>query len=89
MSKLLQGNTLSHDNASPLWLSSDSPEEFKKNSIESGFRERWKNIKITYCPDIKTACKNSDLIIIHSEWNEFKQLNFKKGKILRVYKRTK
>ena len=48
MSKLLQGNTLSHDNASPLWLSSDSPEAFKKNSIESGFRERWENIKITY-----------------------------------------
>ena len=48
MSKLLLGNTLSHDNASPLWLSSDSPEAFKKNSIESGFRERWENIKITY-----------------------------------------
>ena len=24
------------------------------------------------------ACKNADLIVIHTEWNEFKQLNFKK-----------
>ena len=35
-----------------------------------------KNIK--FCRNVKNACRNSDLIIIHSEWNEFKQLNFKK-----------
>ena len=35
-----------------------------------------KNIK--FYANVKNACKNSDLIIIHTEWNEFKQLNFKK-----------
>ena len=35
-----------------------------------------KNIK--FYTNVKNACKNSDLIIIHTEWNEFKQLNFKK-----------
>ena len=44
----------------------------------TGPKLEFKNMKITYCPDIKTACQNSDLIIIHTEWNEFKQLNFKK-----------
>ena len=35
-----------------------------------------KNVK--YFNNIKDACKNSDLLIIHTEWNEFKQLNFNK-----------
>ncbi len=35
-----------------------------------------KNIKFN--KNVKDACKNSDLIIIYTEWNEFKQLNFKK-----------
>ena len=26
--------------------------------------------------NISHACKNSDLIILHTEWNEFKNLNF-------------
>ena len=34
--------------------------------------------KVTYCNSIKSACYKSDLIIIHTEWNEFKSLNFKK-----------
>ena len=33
--------------------------------------------KIKFCKNIKDACKNSNLLIIHTEWNEFKQLNFK------------
>ena len=37
------------------------------------------NIKnVSYKSNIKDACSNSDLLIIHTEWNEFKQLNFKK-----------
>ncbi len=35
-----------------------------------------KNVK--FCKDIPSACFKSDLIIIHTEWNEFKLLNFKK-----------
>ena len=27
---------------------------------------------------ISLACKNSDLVILHTEWNEFRNLNFKK-----------
>ena len=45
-----------------------------------------KNIK--FCSNIKEACKNTDLIIIHTEWNEFKQLNFKnivKKKNFKIY----
>ena len=35
-----------------------------------------KNVK--FYNSIVSACKKSDLVIIHTEWNEFKQLNFKK-----------
>jgi len=28
--------------------------------------------------DVNKACKNADLIILHTEWDEFKSLNFKK-----------
>ena len=38
--------------------------------------KKYKNVK--FFDKIKDACKSSDLIIIHTEWNEFKQLNFKK-----------
>ena len=34
--------------------------------------------KVTYKRNVLDLIKNSDLIIIHTEWNEFKQLNFKK-----------
>ena len=34
--------------------------------------------KVTYKKNVLDLIKNSDLIIIHTEWNEFKQLNFKK-----------
>ena len=34
--------------------------------------------KIKFSKNIVEATKKSDLIIIHTEWNEFKQLNFKK-----------
>ena len=42
----------------------------KKNDFK-----KLKNIK--FFSKIKEACKNSDLIIIHTDWNEFKQLNFR------------
>ena len=44
----------------------------------SGPKSDFKNKKIKYCSSIKDACNNTDLLIIHTEWNEFKQLNFKK-----------
>ena len=44
--------------------------------------------KVNFHNNIKDACKNSDLLIIHTEWNEFKQLNFKnlvKKKKFKIY----
>ena len=38
--------------------------------------DRIKNVK--FQKSIALACQKSDLIIIHTEWNEYKQLNFKK-----------
>ncbi len=42
----------------------------------TGFKNDFDKIKVAYFNNIKDACKNSDLLIIHTEWNEFKQLNF-------------
>ncbi len=44
----------------------------------TGFKNVFDKKKVTYFNNIKDACKNSDLLIIHTEWNEFKQLNFKR-----------
>ena len=44
----------------------------------TGQKKQFKSKNITFYENIKDACQNSDLIIIHTEWNEFKQLNFKK-----------
>ena len=38
--------------------------------------DKFKNVN--YKPNIKEACINSDLIIIHTEWNEFKLIDLKK-----------
>ncbi len=38
--------------------------------------DKFKNVN--YKPNIKEACVNSDLIIIHTEWNEFKLIDLKK-----------
>ena len=34
--------------------------------------------KVNFFDSINLACEKTDLIILHTEWNEFKQLNFKK-----------
>ena len=45
----------------------------------TGKKKDFINLKNTkYCKNISEACYKSDLIIIHTEWNEFKLLNFKK-----------
>ena len=38
--------------------------------------DKYKNVN--FCKNIFNTTKNADLIIIHTEWNEFKQLNFTK-----------
>ncbi len=42
----------------------------------TGIKNEFDKKKVFYFNNIKDACKNSDLLIIHTEWNEFKQLNF-------------
>ena len=42
----------------------------------TGIKKFFDKKKVNYFNKIKDACKDSDLIIIHTEWNEFKQLNF-------------
>ena len=45
----------------------------------SGEKYEFKKLKnVKYFNDISSACFNSDLIILHTEWNDFKLLNFKK-----------
>jgi len=55
----------------------------------TGSKKEFNKFKnINYCSNIKEACLNSDLLIIHTEWNEFKQLNFKnivKKKNFKIY----
>ena len=45
----------------------------------SGEKKFFKNKKnVSFKKNITSACEKSDLIIIHTEWNDYKQLNFKK-----------
>ena len=56
----------------------------KKNSKinyydPSGEKIEFKNLKnVKFSKSIKLACLNADLVILHTEWNDFKLLNFKK-----------
>jgi UDPglucose 6-dehydrogenase len=55
----------------------------KKSNIRyydpSGEKFEFKKLKnVKYYNDISSACFNSDLIVLHTEWNDFKLLNFKK-----------
>ena len=56
----------------------------KKNSKikyydPSGEKDDFKGLKnVNYCNTISSACLNADMIILHTEWNDFKLLNFKK-----------
>jgi len=48
--------------------------------------EKFKNVKFTN--SIKKSVENSDLVVIHTEWNDFKSINFKnlvKGKKFTIY----
>ena len=56
----------------------------KKNSKikyydPSGEKDDFKGLKnVNYCNTISSACLNADMVILHTEWNDFKLLNFKK-----------
>ena len=45
----------------------------------SGYKKDFNKFKnISFSENIKSACIDADMIIIHTEWNDFKALNFKK-----------
>ena len=45
----------------------------------TGYKKEFKKYKnVNYMKSIERCIKNCDLIIIHTEWNDFKSLNFKK-----------
>ena len=52
----------------------------------TGVKTNFNNNKVKYINNIKDACKKADLIVIHTEWNEFKQLNLKKISNKKNYK---
>jgi UDPglucose 6-dehydrogenase len=55
----------------------------------TGYKKEFEKIKnVSYVSSIKKSVGNSDLVIIHTEWNDFKSINFKnlvKGKKLIIY----
>ena len=55
----------------------------------TGYKKEFKKIKnVSYVNSIKKSLDNSDLVIIHTEWNDFKSINFKnlvKGKKFIIY----
>ena len=60
------------------------PSLIKKGALinyfdQTGEKNEFKKIKnVSFSKNINSAIKNSDLIIIHTEWNDFKSINFKK-----------
>ena len=55
----------------------------------SGEKEEFSNLKnCNFCNNINDTCNNVDLVIIHTEWEEFKALDFKrlsKSKKFKIY----
>jgi UDPglucose 6-dehydrogenase len=47
-------------------------------------KEFYKFKNLSFCNNVRDVCKNVDLVIIHTEWEEFKALDFKK-----LYKKKK
>ncbi len=45
----------------------------------TGSKKEFKKLKnVEFCNSIKESIKGSDIVIIHTEWNDFKSINFKK-----------
>ena len=55
----------------------------------TGFKNDFNNLKnVNFSNSINGAVKGSDLVILHTEWNDFKSINFKKmrpSKNLKIY----
>ena len=59
------------------------PELSKKGALiryfdPTGYKSEFEKLKnVSYVNSIKKSVENSDLVIIHTEWNDFKSINFK------------
>jgi UDPglucose 6-dehydrogenase len=55
----------------------------------TGFKKEFNKLKnVSFSNSINEAVKGSDLVILHTEWNDFKSINFKKlhlSKNLKIY----
>jgi UDPglucose 6-dehydrogenase len=55
----------------------------------TGFKKEFEKIKnVNFSNSINDAVKNADLVVLHTEWNDFKSINFKKlspSKNLKIY----
>ena len=52
----------------------------------TGEKKNFNYKKVKFVNNLRYSCKKADLLIIHTEWNEFKQLNFKKINQKKNYK---
>ena len=53
----------------------------------TGKKDEFKKMKnVIFSVDIKSAIKSADLIIIHTEWNDFKSIDFKKEVLNKRFK---
>ena len=41
-------------------------------------KKNFRNLKMLNFKTIKESIKNSDVVILHTDWNDFKSINFKK-----------
>ena len=55
----------------------------------TGFKKEFSKLKnVNFVNSIAEAVKESELVILHTEWNDFKSINFKKlypSKNLKIY----
>jgi UDPglucose 6-dehydrogenase len=55
----------------------------------TGFKKEFNNLKnVSFSNSINEAVKGTDLVILHTDWNDFKSINFKKlypSKKLKIY----
>jgi len=55
----------------------------------TGLKKEFNNLKnVSFSNSINEAVKSADLVILHTEWNDFKSINFKKfhpSKNLKIY----
>ena len=74
------------ESSSPSIISFLSKKKAKINYYDpSGEKKEFSKLRnVFYCKSLKNACKNVDLVIIHTEWEEFKALDFNK-----LYKKKK